>query len=377
MKKNLLKVLCLVLVLAMVFSFVACGKAEEKTEDKTEEKTEEAGPGKKSEDYKPEDVTIVDGNDDLTTEFDGKISIGYTVSSEPEFQTRVRTSLQAVCEEKGYELNVGVYGGDQTKQRSLIESYLNAGADIIMDFASNAEIGAALTELCTEAGKYMIGIDGDYGEPAFYFGTNNPLCATNNGHILGEYVRDNWDGKVDKFVRFSNPEWPPILQSRTEGGWDAFCEILPEYADKKDEVYVDTVYVASDDLVTQQNVRDWFTQQPDDVTSAWIALSDNSIMVAVSEIEALGKDKQTCCAANDCIGAFLEQLIQKKGETCWFSSLNFNPDNYGKLLVKLSEDIMLDASKVPHMTSFDLPGCNYSNVAEMFPEKYAEVTATM
>jgi ABC-type sugar transport system substrate-binding protein len=374
--KNLLKVLSLVLVLAMVFSFVACAKAEEKAEEKTEEKTEDITE-KKSEDYSAEDVTIVDANNIEESTFDGKISIGYTVSSEPEFQTRVRTSLQAVCEEKGYEINIGVYGGDQTKQRSFVESFLNAGADICMDFASNAEIGAALTSLCVDAGKYMIGIDGDYGEGSFYFGTNNPLCATNNGHILGEYVRDNWDGKCDKFVQFTNPEWPPILQSRTDGGWDAFCEILPEYADKKDEVFVNTVYVAGDDLVTQQNVRDWFTQQADDVKSAWIGLSDNSIMVAVSEIEALGKDKQTCCCANDCIGAFLEQLIQRKGETCWFSSLNFNPDGYGPLLIKLCEDIMTDASAVPHMTSFDLPGCNYSNVAEMFPEKYAEVTATM
>lgn len=369
MKKNLLKVLSLVLCLTMVFGLVACTKTDA---DKTSEAPTDAAD-------KPEQtVAIVDeselSNDGVVAELK---KIGYTVGSEPEFQTRVRTSLQAACDEKGYELMIGVHGSDTTKQRAFVEAFINAGANVCMDFASNSEIGAALTELCTDADVYMIGIDGDYGEPAFYFGTNNPLCATNNGKILGEWVRDNWDGKVDKFVRFSNPEWPPILQSRTEGAWDSFCEVLPDYTDKKADVYVDTVYVSSDDLVTQQNVRDWFTQQADTTTSAWVGLSDNSMMVAVKEIQSLGKDKQTVCVSNDCIAAYLEQLIISKGETCWVSSLNFKPDNYGKLLVKLAEDIMTDASAVPHMTSFELPGCNYSNVQEMFPDKYAEVTATM
>ncbi|MBE5758542.1 MAG: hypothetical protein E7332_00705, partial [Clostridiales bacterium] len=203
-----------------------------------------------------------------------------------------------------------------------------------------------------------------------------PLCATNNGTILGEWVRDNWEGKVDKYVRFSNPEWPPILQSRTEGGWDAFCKVLPEYADKKDEMY-NEVFDNNDSLIAQQNVRDWFTKQDDAVTSAWISLSDNSIQVVVTEIESLGKAAQSVCVSNDCTQVFLEQLIVKGEETCWVSSLNFRPDNYGKGLVKLAEDLVTDADSVPYMTSFELPGCNISNVQEMFPEKYAEVTATM
>ena len=232
MKKNLLKVLALVLCLAMVFSFVACGKKEEPVESKeTETKKEETKTETKEEEPK-----IVSGEDIGTGEKVEGLKLGYTVGSEPEFQTRVHNSLQAACDEKGYELTIGVHGGDTTKQRSFVEAFINAGCQICMDFASNAETGAALTDICTEAGVYMIGIDGDYGEPAFYFGTNNPLCATNNGTILGEWVRDNWDGKVDKYVRFSNPEWPPILQSRTEGGWDAFVKVLPDYADKKDSM---------------------------------------------------------------------------------------------------------------------------------------------
>ena len=371
MKKNLLKVLALVLCLAMVFSFVACGKKEEpveSTETKEETKTEDEAP------LQSEEPKILSGDDIGTGEKVDGLKIGYTVGSEPEFQTRVHNSLQAACDEKGYELTIGVHGGDTTKQRSFVEAFINAGCQICMDFASNAETGAALTDLCVEAGIPMIGIDSDFGPDAYYFGTNNALCATNNGKILGEWVRDNWDGKVDKFVRFNNPEYSPLLQSRTEGGWDAFCEVLPEYADKKDEVYSDTCYVNSDSLVSQQNVRDWFTQQPDEVTSAWIALSDNDIMVAVTEIQSMGKEKQSVCAANDCTAVFIEQLIKSKGETCWVSSLNFNPDNYGGLLVMLAEKIC-SGQEVDHFNSFDLPGCNYSNVAEMFPAEWEKFNA--
>ena len=363
------KFLSLILALVMVFSLVACGA-------KTEE--EEVSEAPVATEIPSDEVEIVTGDtvEENAETVDALSIIGYTVNQEPEFQTRVRTGLQAACDERGYELKIGVYGGDTTKQRAFVEAFINAGAQVCMDFASNAEIGAALAELCDAAGVFMIGVDGDYGEPAYYFGTNNPLCATNNGIILAEWVRDNWEGKVDKFVRFNNPEYAPILQSRTEGGWDAFCSVLPEYAEKKDEVY-EEVFVNADSLISQQNVRDWFTKQDDAVTSAWIALSDNDIMVAVTEIDSMGKTKDTVCVGNDCTQVFLEQLIVKGTETCWVSSLNFRPDNYGKLLVKLAEDLMTDAESVPYMTSFDLPGCNVTNVQEMFPEKYAEVTATM
>lgn len=374
MKRNLLKIMSLVLCLVMVFSLVACGT---KTDDggasaaaASKEPAAEASVGTK----------VIEGDDtdeETGWEEGDTMKIGYTVGNEPEFQTRVHNSLQKACDERGYDLMIGVHGGDQTKQRSYVETYINAGAQIHMDFASQKEIGAALTEICTDAGVYMIGIDGNYGEPAFYFGTNNPQCGINNGTILGEWVKANWDGKVDFFVRLSNPDWSELLQSRTNTGWDAFCEVLPEYKDKKDTVLVETVYVNSDETVTQQNVRDWFTKQDKAVTSAWIGLSDNSMMVAVTQIKALGKEKQTVCASNDCIAAFLEQLIQSKGETCWISSLNFRPDNYGPLLCNLAEKILVDASKVEQQTFFDLPGCNYDNVEEMFPEKWAEVTATM
>ncbi|MBE5759948.1 MAG: hypothetical protein E7332_08010 [Clostridiales bacterium] len=364
------KILSLILALVMVFSLVACGT---KTEEEAPEEEAPVATEIPEEEIEIQEGGVVEENEETT---DALTLIGYTVSSEPEFQTRVRTSLQAACDERGYDLKIGVHGGDTTKQRAFVEAFINAGAEVCMDFASNSEIGAALAELCDASGVFMVGIDGDYGEPAFYYGTNNPLCATNNGTILGEWVRDNWEGKVDKYVRFSNPEWPPILQARTEGGWDAFCKVLPEYADKKDDVFCE-VFVNADDLVTQQNVRDWFTKQDDAVTSAWISLSDNSLMVAVTEIESLGKAGQTVCVSNDCIAAFLEQLIIKGEDTCWVSSLNFRPDNYGKGLVKLAEDLVTDAESVPYMTSFELPGCNINNVQEMFPEKYAEVTATM
>ncbi|MBR2223771.1 MAG: hypothetical protein IJ973_05545, partial [Christensenellaceae bacterium] len=68
-----------------------------------------------------------------------------------------------------------------------------------MNYGSSAEDCQALAELCRENKTYLISIESDVGEPAYYFSKNNSLSAMKNGLYIGRWVDAHWNGELDKF----------------------------------------------------------------------------------------------------------------------------------------------------------------------------------
>jgi len=363
MKKNFWKILSLILCLVMVFSLVACSGGAE-----TPEESEEEAPSGTALDEGA--GTVTDESVDEETGFDGTIAFGYIEFELGEFRTNVWEGMQKACEERGYTVEFGMTDGDATKQRSYTEAFINQGVDVMVDFYCNPETGAAMTKLCNDADVFMISIDCDYGEGSYFFGTNNKGCAEINGKSLGEYAKANWDGKIDKFIRVWSETSGEVIGWRTEGGYDAMATVLPEYADKKADV-LSEIITDRDNLVTRQHAVDWVTMNPDAEHVAVITLCDPHSQIVDEAVRSVGAEDKFAIASCNCDLMFLQQLIELKGETGWYSSINFRPWNYGNLICNLAEKLMMGEEQ-PHQTFFDLPVCTYENIDEMFPEVWEE-----
>jgi ABC-type sugar transport system substrate-binding protein len=68
------------------------------------------------------------------------------------------------------------------------------GADLIVDFNVNAEIGGSLVDYCGERGVPVIGIDVKYvgvdGEEGWFFGANNQQAGEVAGEGLAKAIKE-------------------------------------------------------------------------------------------------------------------------------------------------------------------------------------------
>ena len=364
-EQTMKKFLCICLIFVLILT--ACNKNTEIPEETVIMPEETLSPEPIKTEELEQNVMIVDKISEQLTR------IILTGDPEKGFPKVLLDSLQAACDERGIELELCTRQGDEEAQyiylgKRIPEESRSQAAVVCMNYGS--EDCQALAELCRENKTYLISIESDVGEPAYYFSKNNSLSAMKNGLYIGRWVDAHWNGKLDKFIRLISADETPIMLSQTENAFSLFVSVLPEYAMKKPDIYCEFV-ADPDEEVMRQAFRD-FLLQGENRKNAWVSGSDGLMASLVEEIEILGKEKENVCVSVDCSEAFLEQLIRKGEDSCWVASLYFDPERYSEYLVKLAEELVKKDGQMPYMNSFEPEVCDLSTVSELFPEKFME-----
>ena len=118
------KILALILAGCMVLSMAACGGSETAapTEENTAttEETKEEAPAEKAEETAEEVAAEVPAG--------GKVGV-CIYKFDDAFMTTYRNALQAILEEKGYEVSVVDGNNDQAKQTEQVNTFITQGVD--------------------------------------------------------------------------------------------------------------------------------------------------------------------------------------------------------------------------------------------------------
>jgi len=159
---------------------------------------------------------------------DDEIIIGFNNGSTTvDFLRQVGESMERAAAEHGVKLIVAESNFDAEKILPNVDNMLLQGADIIIDFNVNAEIGGSLVDYCGEKGVPVMGIDVSYtgasGEQGYFFGANNQMAGEVAGEGLAKAINDQWGGEVDQLLLFFNSENGDLVKLRLSGMIDGMA----------------------------------------------------------------------------------------------------------------------------------------------------------
>ena len=111
---------------------------------------------------------------------------------------------------------------DATKIISNVDTLMMQGANVIIDFNVNAQVGGNIVdEVKSKGGKGTIGVDVKYasatGNQSSFFGANNEVAGEIAGESIADNVTQNRGGKLDELVLFWNSENGDQVKMRLSG----------------------------------------------------------------------------------------------------------------------------------------------------------------
>jgi ribose transport system substrate-binding protein len=272
-----------------------------------------------------------------------QIIIGFNNGSTTvDFLRQVGESMKRAADKAGVKLLVAESNFDAEKILPNVDNLVLQGAQIIVDFNVNAQVGGSLVDYLSPKGIKVIGIDVAYtgakGEQAWFFGANNPMAGEVAGKGLAKAIKAQWGGQVDALVLFFNSENGDLVKKRLTGmavGMRAAGISLPE---SKVQL-IDMGGGGSDTtLVGNQKMTDWLTAHPTLHHIAVGTVNTETGQGVFSAVQSANRDKDVLLATNN--NGMQTLAAWALGKNCWLGGTAYYPTKYGDYIIPLCIDIL-------------------------------------
>jgi ribose transport system substrate-binding protein len=303
-----------------------------------------------------------------------QIIIGFNNGSTTvDFLRQVGESMQRAADKYGVKLLVAESNFEAEKILPNVDNLLVQGAQLIVDFNVNAEIGGSLVDYCAEKGVPVIGIDvlytGADGKEGYFFGANNQQAGEVCGEGLADAINSKWGGKVDKYLAFFNSENGDLVRLRLSGMVDGMRKKGVQIADSQVE-WIEMGGGGSDTtLVANQKMTDWLTAHPDLHHIAVGTVNTETGQGVFSAVESAGRDKDVWLATNN--NGMQTLAAFELGDNCWLGGSAYYPTKYGDYIIPMAMDI-LAGKDVPRIKTMDHKFLTRADIAEIKAENNVE-----
>ncbi len=274
---------------------------------------------------------------------DDEIIIGFNNGSTTvDFLRQVGESMEKSAAEYGVKILVAESNFEAEKILPNVDNLLVQGADIIVDFNVNAEIGGSLVDYCAEKGVPVIGIDvlytGADGAEGYFFGANNQMAGEVCGVGLAEAINADWGGEIDTYLAFFNSENGDLVRLRLAGMVDGMRNSGIKISDDQIQ-FIEMGGGGSDTtLVANQKMTDWLTAHPDFHKIAVGTVNTETGQGVFSAVQAAGRDSDVYLATNNNGNQTLAAWEQ--GENMWLGGSAYYPTKYGEYIIPMALDIL-------------------------------------
>lgn len=272
------------------------------------------------------------------------IVIGFNNGSTTvDFLRMVQENLVEAAGKSGIKILLAESAFETERILANVDNLLLQGANIIIDFNVNAEVGGGLVDYCGERGVPVIGIDatlyeGMYGDQGWFFGANNQMAGEAAGGGLAQVVKEKWGGKIEYLLLFFNSENGEMTKLRLSGIYDGLIKAGVQL-DKSNVEYIDMGGGGSDSTIpANQKMTDWLTAHPQLTKIGVGTVNCETGQGVFSAVQSANRDKDVLLVTNNnsnhTVAAF------ELGDNCWIGGTAFFPNKYGDYIVPLVIDIM-------------------------------------
>jgi ribose transport system substrate-binding protein len=272
-----------------------------------------------------------------------QIIIGFNNGSTTvDFLRQVEDSMKRAAAKYGVKLLIAESNFDAEKILPNVDNLLLQGAQIIVDFNVNAQVGGSLVDYCGAKGVKVIGIDVQYtgakGDQGWFFGANNQMAGEVAGQGLAKAIKSKWSGKVDTLLLFFNSENGDLVKKRLSGMYDGMKASGIGLAANKVE-FIDMGGGGSDTtLAANQKMTDWLTAHPTLHHIAVGTVNTETGQGVFSAVQAANRDKDVLLATNNNGKQTMNAFAL--GDNSWLGGTAYYPTKYGDYIIPLAIDIV-------------------------------------
>ncbi|MBT7122163.1 MAG: substrate-binding domain-containing protein [Clostridia bacterium] len=352
-------------MLVMVMVFVACTPAAAPAEDVADDAMDDAEDVVDEVVDEAVDEVVDEGPATWTSEAGivynkvakEDIVIGFNNGSiTVDFLRMVGENTVEVAEREGIKIVMTESNFDAEQILPNTDNLLAQGANIIIDFNVNAEIGGNLVDYCAEKGVPVIGVDVVYPSPttdevSWFFGANNQMAGETAGMGLAEGVKERWGGEIDQLVLLFNSENGPAVKLRCS---EMQTGLIAGGIDVPDDkvTWIELGGGGSDTTVAaNEKFTDWLAAHPDMTKICVGTVNTETGQGVFSAAVTSGRTEDVMLATNN-NGNQTLAAWETEDAIAWLGGVVYNPGSYGEYLIPLCISI-LAGENPDKMTTMD------------------------
>jgi ribose transport system substrate-binding protein len=276
------------------------------------------------------------------------------------FAQQVRRSLErAVAREGAVELLLRDNALDRQTALENAEWFVAQEVDLLIEYQIDAQAGNVIMDRLNRAGIPVIAVDIPLPGAAF-FGADNYRAGWMAGQELGNWVKANWAGKIDKLIKLEAFRVGPGPGARVQGVQEGLEAVIGPL-DPEQVIDIDSpVLVDESTPLISQILPDL----PADARIAIAGINDEAVLGALAAFERSDRLHQVAAVGQN--ADRLGRAALRRPNFPFIGSTSYAPEKYGEQLLALALKI-LRGEAVPPASFVQHTVITKENIDEHYP----------
>ncbi|MCB0154318.1 MAG: substrate-binding domain-containing protein, partial [Anaerolineae bacterium] len=250
------------------------------------------------------------------------------------FAVEVRRGLERAAKAAGHiDLVVADNQLDGPTALRNAENLIAKGVDLVIEYQIDEKMGSVIMSRFQQAGLPVIAVDIPL-VGASYFGADNYRAGHLAGTALGQWLRQNWQGRFDQMLVLAEPRAGALPAARLQGQLAGLQEMLgPIPPDRLTELESGNTREISEAAMTQALHRFKSAHK-----LAVICFNDDAALGALAAARAAGREKDVVI-----VGQGADRKVRteiRRSHSRIIGSTAFRPEAYGEKLIELALKIL-------------------------------------
>ena len=282
------------------------------------------------------------------------------ISETNSFGKLVKMGFEEACEKRGWTLtyvNNNLDGPTAVNNARILAS---SEVDFVVNLNVDQSVAGSIMDVLNEAGIPAMGVDISLGEDVPFFGVNSAIVGTVNGEYAAEYIKENWDGKVDHVVLFTQMTSGDEVNKRVRNSVEALEAAGIEVGE------VTEIDAKGDTPTAQSMFASFLSAHPDSDKIACFSINEFPATGAYAAAVMAEREWDIRIFSASCSDQFVSPMYRSEGNQSWISTVAFFPEKYGEQACQIIEDYFA-TGEIALINDAHVQPIDWSNINEFYP----------
>lgn len=262
------------------------------------------------------------------------------------FTIKVRESLEAVAAERSdVELIIRDNNLDTERAIRNAQDFANADVDVAIIFHIDERAGQDVVKPLRDKNIPIISVDIPIARTV-YFGLNNQTVGGEAGDVLADWIRQHWNGKIQKTLVMTEYRVLDIFRQRLEYAVYKLEEKIPTFS-RENLLYLDNGGNAE---ITSERVQSVLNRWHDIDHIAIVCMNDNVAIGVLDAIEKTERYDDIALLSHDGTHVAVKEFESNKSSLIVSTHLDANEYGHGliDLCIRMANGEKVDAYNYVH-----------------------------
>ncbi len=277
------------------------------------------------------------------------------------FAQQVRRSLERASQ-RFDNIEILIRDNNLDRQMALenAEWFVANGVDLVIEYQVDARAGNIIMDKFNQANIPVIAVDIPLPGATFY-GADNYRAGYIAGEALGQWIKKNWQGRLDILFKLELSRVGPVAGARLQGQQEGLEAIIGPTAEEQ-MISVETPIIIDE---VEQVVANLLPSIPPTARVAIIAINDDAAVGTLTAFEKAGRLDQVVAVGQNADRIGRQAL--RRPDFPFIGTTRYAPEKYGEQLLNLTLKI-LEGKPVPPAVYNQHVFITRDNINEYYPD---------